>query len=159
MRSLHHAPWPTVSRSVWATPAVPSRPPFSGPSLLLSTLLRMTMVALPLAQLCHGSPVPLVLLSPRTRIPMLLIVFCVRVRLHVDGYEFRPNLLSAAYPPACSRLRLNKRNGPERSPAAAPGWVPGPLLLYDGSLLRAYSASLPSRRSAGTMPWHQGLRL
>ena len=28
--------------------------------------------------------------APRTRIPTLLIVFCVRVLLHVDGYEFRP---------------------------------------------------------------------
>ena len=30
-------------------------------------------------------------ITPRTRIPTLLIVFCVRVLLHVDGCEFRPN--------------------------------------------------------------------
>ena len=31
--------------------------------------------------------------TPGTRIPTLLIVFCVRVLLHVDGYGFRPNYI------------------------------------------------------------------
>ena len=92
-------PLSTVRRCVWATTIVPSRIVISGSSLLLFTPVLVTMAALPLALLCPGTSLPLV-------------------------------LLSAAHPPACSRPQLNRLNGPQRSPATAPGRAPGPLLLY-----------------------------
>ena len=47
-------------------------------------------------------------ITPRTRIPTLLIVFCVCVLLHVDGCEFRPNrLVQTFYVPPLSLSFMN----------------------------------------------------